>query len=148
MFLRLCVRLGLPITRSATITTPSRLPAQPVTVLVVDDDPGVRSVLCRTMEVAGYSVHAAADGLEALTFLADAPPIDVVITDLRMPRMNGWQLAGELAVRYPHVRVLFISAYDAHVGPVGLLGPVIPKPFRAETLIASVQEVLTRQRSA
>jgi hypothetical protein len=56
--------------------------------------------------------------------------------------MDGRQLAGELAVRYPHVRVFFISAYDAHLGPVGLR-PVIPKPFRAETLIESVQDVLT-----
>lgn len=120
------------------------MPAHPVTVLVVDDDPAVRSVLCRTMEAAGYSVHAAGDGLEALT-LAHALPVDVVVTDLRLPRMDGRQLAGELAMRYPRVRVLFMSGYAAHLGSPDLLGPVIPKPFRADTLIKSVQEVLARQ---
>ena len=117
-------------------------------MLVVDDDPAVRSVLCRTMEAEGCTVHAAADGLEALTVLATALHIDVVITDLRMPRMDGWQLAAELAVRYPRVRVLFISGYDAHLGSVDLLGPVIPKPFRSETLIDTVKGVLGRQQSA
>ena len=115
----------------------------------MDDDPAVRSILCRMLETAGYSVHAAADGLEALTLLAHPLPVDVVLTDLRMPRMDGRQLAGELAMRYPHVRVLFISGYDAHLGSVDLLGPVIPKPFRAESLIDSVQKALEQgQRSA
>jgi two-component system, cell cycle sensor histidine kinase and response regulator CckA len=115
----------------------------------VDDDPGVRSVLCRTLETGGYSVHAAADGLEALTLLSGGVAVDVVLTDLRMPRMDGRQLSAELAMRYPHVRVLFISGFDAHLGSVDLLGPVLPKPFRAETLIQTVQGVLGRpQRSA
>jgi CheY-like chemotaxis protein len=124
------------------------LPVHPVAVLVVDDDPAVRSVLCRTIAAAGYTVHAAADGLEALTLLAAGLSIDVVITDLRMPRMDGRHLSAELGVKYPHVRVLFISGYDAHLGSVDLLGPVLPKPFRSETLIESVQKVLARQRSA
>jgi len=114
----------------------------------VDDDPGVRSVLCRTIEAYGYSVHAAADGLEALTLLTAGLLVDVVITDLRMPRMDGRQLSAELTVKYPHVRVLFISGFDAHLGSADLLGPVVPKPFRAETLIESVRGVLGQQRSA
>jgi len=118
-------------------------------VLVVDDDAGVRAILRRTMEAYGYSAHEAADGLEALTLIASGLPIELVVTDIRMPRMDGRQLSAELAVLHPHVRVLFISGYDAHVGPADLLGPVIPKPFRAETLIETVQEVLRRpQRSA
>jgi CheY-like chemotaxis protein len=115
-------------------------------VLVVDDDPAVRSILCRTFDADGYSVHAAADGLEALTLLDSDLQVDLVVTDLRMPRMDGRQLAAELAARYPHVRVLFISGYDAHLGSVDLLGPIIPKPFRAETLMESVQRLLARQQ--
>jgi CheY-like chemotaxis protein len=114
-------------------------------VLVVDDDPAVRSVLCRTMQAAGYSVHAAADGLEALTLLDSDLQVDLVVTDLRMPRMDGRQLAAQVAARYPHMRVMFISGYDAHLGSVDLLGPVIPKPFRAETLTECVQGVLGRE---
>jgi CheY-like chemotaxis protein len=98
-------------------------------VLVVDDDPAVRSVLCRTMQAAGYS------DLQ----------VDLVVTDLRMPRMDGRQLAAQVAARYPHMRVMFISGYDAHLGSVDLLGPVIPKPFRAETLTECVQGVLGRE---
>ena len=63
--------------------------------------------------------------------------------------MDGWQLSAELAVRYPHIGVLFISGYDAHLGSDNLLGPVLAKPFRAEILIETVQGVLARQeRSA
>jgi CheY-like chemotaxis protein len=92
------------------------LPVHPVTVLVVDDDPTVRSVLCRTIEAGGYTVHAAADGLEALTLMAAGFRIDLVVTDLWMPRMDGRQLSPELAMKYPHVWVLFIRLR----GPSGL----------------------------
>jgi CheY-like chemotaxis protein len=125
------------------------LPVPPITVLVVDDDPGIRTIMSRTMEAAGYSVYAAADGLEALAMLGHAPFIDVVVTDVRMPRMDGRALAAELAQAYPHIPVLFVSGYDAHLGPTDLLGPVLPKPFRTETLIETVRGVLGRhQRSA
>jgi CheY-like chemotaxis protein len=92
------------------------LPVHPVTVLVVDDDPTVRTVLYRTMETAGHVVYAAADGIEALAMLAHAPSVDVVVTDVRMPGMDGRQLAEAVGARYPHIPVLFISSYDSYIG--------------------------------
>jgi CheY-like chemotaxis protein len=85
-------------------------------VLVVDDDPTVRTVLYRTMETAGHVVYAAADGIEALAMLAHAPSVDVVVTDVRMPGMDGRQLAEAVGARYPHIPVLFISSYDSYIG--------------------------------
>jgi CheY-like chemotaxis protein len=122
------------------------VPVHPVTVLVVDDDPTARTVLYRTMEAAGHVVYAAADGVEALTMLAHAPSVDVVVTDVRMPGMDGRQLAEAVGARYPHIPVLFVSGYDSYIGTAELPGPVVSKPFRAEALIESVQQVLARQQ--
>jgi CheY-like chemotaxis protein len=116
-------------------------------VLVVDDDPSVRKALIRTMKAEGYLVYSASDGLEALTLLAQAVTVDVVVSDLRMPRMDGRTLAAELAVRYPHIPMLFVSGFDAEAGDGNLPGPVLPKPFRPDALVEAVRGVLARKYS-
>jgi CheY-like chemotaxis protein len=112
---------------------------------VVDDDPSVRKALIRTMRAEGFLVHSASDGLEALTLLAHVATVDVVVSDLRMPRMDGRTLAAELGLRYPHIPMLFISGFDPEVGDGNLPGPVLPKPFRPDALLESVRGVLTRK---
>jgi CheY-like chemotaxis protein len=82
----------------------------------------------------------------SLTLLTAWLTLDLVVTDLRMPRMDGRQLSAELSAKYPHIRVLFLSGHDAYLGPIDPLGPVIPKPFRAEILIETVQGVLAQQQ--
>lgn len=114
-----------------------RVPA----VLVVDDDDGVRVVTRRALEAAGYQVWEAADGVQALGFLLQGV-VDVIISDIRMPRMDGWELAAHLRNMMPAPPVLFISGYDAHIGNGNLPGPVLAKPFRAEQLLAAVQRLL------
>jgi CheY-like chemotaxis protein len=106
----------------------------------------VRTVLYRTMEAAGHVVYSAADGVEALTMLGHAPSVDVVVTDVRMPRMDGRQLAEAVGARYPHIPVLFISSYDEYVGTSELPGPLVSKPFRVDALIESVQRVIASHR--
>ena len=101
----------------------------------------VRSLLTRIMELERYHVYAAVDGLDALSLLENVPPVDIVITDLRMPRMGGQLLAIELSKRYPQMPILLISG--AYLGSItGLAGPVLPKPFTAMTLVSRVRELL------
>ena len=101
----------------------------------------VRSLLTRIMELERYHVYTAVDGLDALSLLENIPPVDIVITDLRMPRMSGQLLAMELSKRHPHMPILLISG--AYLGSItGLTGPVLPKPFTAMTLVSRVRELL------
>jgi CheY-like chemotaxis protein len=115
---------------------------QPIaTVLVVDDEAIMRSILTRTMESEHYQVYAAGDGVEALALLAQELPVDLVIADVSMPRMDGRELVLELAKRYPHLPVVLISgAYLG--GTLDLPGPVLPKPFTPMALASRVREVL------
>jgi len=93
------------------------------------------------MELECYHVYAAADGVEALTLLEKIPVVDLVISDVSMPRMDGRELAIEMSKRHPHVPMLLISGvYLGGVG--GLPGPVLPKPFTAMALLSRVREVL------
>jgi CheY-like chemotaxis protein len=117
-------------------------PLQPTaTVLVVDDEEMMRSVLTRTMESEHYQVYAAGDGVEALALLEREIPVDLVIADVSMPRMDGRELVMELSRRYPHLPVVLISGVYLG-GTPDLPGPVLPKPFTPMTLASRVREVL------
>jgi CheY-like chemotaxis protein len=95
-------------------------------------------------------VREAGDGAEALALLTQGSPVDVIVADLRMPRMDGRQLAAEVRKLSLAVPILFISGYDAHMGQGDLPGPVLPKPFMPDQLVASVRQLLhgTQPRSA
>ena len=104
----------------------------------------VRSLLSRIMELERYHVYTAVDGLDALSLLENIPPVDIVITDLRMPRMSGQLLAIELSKRHPQMPILLISG--AYLGSItGLTRPVLPKPFTAMTLVSRVRELLAER---
>jgi CheY-like chemotaxis protein len=82
------------------------------TILVVDDETGVRDVVRRVLLNEGYRAIAAGDGLEALQVAeAEAAPLDLLVTDLKMPKMDGRQLADALRRRQPDLKVLFLTAY-------------------------------------
>ena len=118
------------------------------TVLVVDDDEGVRTVTRRTLEEAGFSVQEARDGLDALGLVAQGL-VSIVVTDIRMPRMDGWELASRLKAMTSPPAILFISGYDAHVGVLAYPGRVLAKPFRSDQLVTEVRRLINGvQRSA
>ena len=98
-------------------------------VLVVDDEPVVLRFIERLLADAGYCVQGASDGLGALELARQwSTPPDLLITDLRMPGLNGYELARRITALYPSVRVLLISAADPdHPNRAGV---------RAETLLA------------
>jgi DNA-binding response OmpR family regulator len=108
-------------------------------VLVVDDDPGVRGFVAMVLRAEGYRVLTAADGVEALEWIARQRP-DRVLLDLAMPVMDGWQVLHTLRERRVNVPLVFMSAgYNARVeaerhGADGYLG----KPFTRAELLAVV----------
>lgn len=108
-------------------------------VLVVDDDPGIRGFILMTLRAEGYSVTAAANGHQALECVADRMP-DVVLLDLSMPLMNGWQFQQCLRDLSIDVPLVFMTAgYSARTeaerhGAAGYLA----KPFEVEDLLDTV----------
>jgi two-component system cell cycle sensor histidine kinase/response regulator CckA len=120
-----------------------------VTVLVVDDDISIRTMVRRLLGARGYFVIDAVDGLDALDQIARAPaPVDLLVTDVSMPRMGGLPLATQLRLTLPELCVLFISGYAGGVMPlIQAFAPpsvFLEKPFAVDTLLASVDRLLER----
>ncbi|MFO0761570.1 MAG: PAS domain S-box protein [Byssovorax sp.] len=118
------------------------------TLLVVEDEPGVRELACRILTSAGYKVVSAANGEEALRQLdqlEEEPAL--VLTDVVMPGMSGRELADRVTARRPGLKVLYMSGYtdDAILRQGGLEGrQLVNKPFDARTLTRMVREVLDK----
>jgi|SRR5579871_5348327 len=103
-------------------------------VLVVDDEPQIRAFLSLTLSDAGFDVRAAEDGVAALALLQTQRPA-VVVTDLMMPRMNGWELCHHLraSADTAAIPLVVISALQAADAPGDAF---LPKPFDLEALLA------------
>lgn len=117
------------------------------TIWLVEDDETVRVVATRGLERLGYRVIAIATPADALERLAgDAPPIDVLVTDVIMPGMEGPELVRRLDDRLPGLRVLFVSGYAeqrfALTGPDGAERPFLPKPYSLEDLARAIRTLL------
>jgi PAS domain S-box-containing protein len=124
-----------------------RLPGGSETVLLVEDDPALRALAERVLSGCGYEVLAAADGAEALEAAGrHGGAIDLLVTDVVMPRLGGGQLAQRLAASRPGMKVLYVSGYaDDAVVRHGVLrqgAPFLHKPFSAAALAQKVREVL------
>lgn len=111
-------------------------------VLVVDDDPLVRSLTAETLRTADFQVKEAEDGFDALEQLCAGEQIDLLVTDLEMPRMNGIEVALKVNRLYPHVKILIISGEQVAAPLVA--AAFLQKPFRLEVLIRSARSVLGR----
>jgi len=117
-------------------------------VLLVEDDAGVREVAARALREGGFLVLAAGGAGEAMELAARSPgPVDVLVTDVVMPGVNGKTLAEELRRRRPDLRVLFVSGYpDDIIGRHGVLEPgveFLSKPFTPAALVARVGGLMT-----
>src|SRR6266446_4217353 len=101
------------------------------TILVADDDPDLRELIVATLANAGYAVLAAADGYDAVRVLADNW-VNLLITDIRMPGIDGFELARQAKVMRPAIQIIYLSGYSVDgaekAGPV--YGPVLKKPMR------------------
>lgn len=116
--------------------------------MVADDDPLLLELLVDTLTTIGHQATGVEDGVQALQKLETAH-YDLVISDVKMPNMDGLQLLGEIRQRYPYLPVLFISAYLSQ----DMLGTVHPdgflaKPFRISHVEELISETLKRKRVA
>lgn len=115
-------------------------------ILVVDDELIVRSWIARLLRDEGYVVEIATHGAEALRIARETPDdFDLVVTDVRMPQMDGWQLGRRVREEWPGLPVLYISGYDVHQSAPGPHA-FLRKPFEADDLLRRVAELL-RDRS-
>jgi CheY-like chemotaxis protein len=113
-------------------------------VLVVDDEPVVLQLIWRMLEAGGHRVYLAADGVQAIAALTEHAPIDVVVSDLRMPKLDGLSLSAMLAERSPPVPVMLMSGYVADLSDVAADTPLLVKPFTENQLLAGVGRLLAR----
>ena len=119
----------------------------PPTILVVDDEDTVRDLLREYLTNSGYRVLIAADGMEALTLSQEHQgPINLLLTDVLMPGMNGSTLAARMAAGRPETKVLYISGYTPSIGvhhSVPNPGTAfLPKPFTREVLLSTIRIVM------
>lgn len=122
-------------------------------LLVVDDEDAVRQLIVRGLEEEGYRVHPARHGVEALTLLATHPRIELVVSDIFMPEMDGYELGRRVAERWPGLPMLYVSAYlEPDELPLDVDGRprrFLRKPFASGDLLTAVQEALgTADRSS
>jgi DNA-binding NtrC family response regulator len=115
-------------------------------ILVVDDEPGVREMVCRMLAQGGYGTCEAADGAEALASLRAGLPVDLVLSDVAMPQLNGVQLVEALSVSHPGLPVLLMSGYAVQdLVARGIAAPcgIVMKPFTPERLLDEVRRCLS-----
>jgi two-component system, cell cycle sensor histidine kinase and response regulator CckA len=117
------------------------------TILLVEDEEGLRALNARGLASRGYTVLEAANGVEAIEVLnKSAKPVDLVVSDVVMPEMDGPTLARELRSRNPALKIIFVSGYaeDAfqkHLPEHGQFA-FLPKPFTLKQLVAAVKDTL------
>ena len=108
-------------------------------ILVVDDDALLCRIRARMLEEAGYRVVTAGNGDEALAVLREHGSVVLVVTDVRMPRMDGVALASHLARLDPPPQVLFVSGYGL---PGPMPGPFLTKPFTPKAFVDQVRRMI------
>jgi CheY-like chemotaxis protein len=115
------------------------------TVLLVEDEPRVRAQTRRLLERCGYAVIEAADGAEgALRFDERRSDVDVVVSDIVMPRLGGVEMVARLRTTVPDVPVVFVSGYAAEdrALPLDARTAFVPKPYTIATLCAAIAAVV------
>jgi len=115
-----------------------------VRILFADDDPQVRAITTRALHRQSWEVVTAANGQEAIDcWPADGEPFDLVILDVNMPQVNGYEAFHELQRLHPDARILFISGYADVPSWRALVEqggqPFLPKPFSPRQLVDTVR---------
>jgi CheY-like chemotaxis protein len=115
--------------------------------MVVEDEPSLRELMTHVLDRRGYKVMEAQDGTAALSRLQEHEgPLDLLITDIVMPGMRGWEVTERISAIRPSVKVLYISGYAddlVHGRKADLAGAAfLQKPFTPDALIKKVREVL------
>jgi len=121
----------------------------PARLLVVDDEPSIREILCDFLRMEGYVVHDAPNGRAALEALAERP-FNLLLSDLKMPEMGGLELLERARRDHPEVVTVLMTGYGTvetalHAMKTGAFDYVL-KPFKVEEVVHTVQRALEQQR--
>lgn len=124
------------------------------TILLVEDEVLLREGVQETLEVYGYTVIGAADGIEALDWL-EQTPVSLIITDLVMPNMNGVAFIEQVRIKFPKLPIIVASgsteSVTSRLGIDTILVPgataCITKPFKSKDLVALVEELMANHKN-
>jgi two-component system cell cycle sensor histidine kinase/response regulator CckA len=141
-----------PVMKVDPDSKPAATPAGHETILVVEDEPGVRELACRFLRVKGYTVLEAKDGVDALEVAAaHKGVIHAIVTDMVMPRMGGADLIRALQKVRPEILVIFMTGYSEYLkGDLCDVFPeslIIQKPFSPASLVGIVREAFAAKSS-
>jgi len=150
-----CFRICFPAIEERTILTgkvevePESLASRGETILVVEDDEAVKALIERILAKAGYEVESASGSAEAIAICEEpGKSIDLLLTDVVMPDMQGRDLASILCGRRPNLKALFMSGYTANViAHLGVLDEgieFISKPFSSEDVLRKIRKLLNK----
>jgi two-component system cell cycle sensor histidine kinase/response regulator CckA len=136
--------------RGRVVPTTAMSPAATETILLVEDESGVRAFTKNVLQRFGYRVIEAGTAEAALSLLEGVDsPFHLLLTDVVLPGMDGPELAAHVTRGQPHVRVLFMSGYASRLSTVdGLLGAgveLLEKPFTAHALLTKTRQLLDQQ---
>ncbi len=120
-------------------------PSEAASVLIVEDQFLLANLTKEVLEDAGFSTELARDGARALELLASGFLPDVILTDIKMPGMNGFELASEVRRQNPEARIIFVTGYadNPEYRKQALQGPVLQKPVDPDELTATINKVLS-----
>ena len=114
-------------------------------LLLVEDDPQVRRLTTRILELLGYKVTSASNGEDAMQWLSEDSACELLVTDVVMPGMSGTELARRALEIRPQLSVLFTSGYDdQRLERSQICGPVLPKPFSPAQLQKAIEAALSK----
>jgi PAS domain S-box-containing protein len=115
------------------------------TILIVDDEPAIREINQQLLTEKGYKVFCAEDGLQALDILEDTP-VDLLISDVIMPGMDGYQLSRKVKLQFPNVKIQLVSGFTGDYRPddldLNLQRQLLTKPVSLKVLIERVRRLL------
>ncbi|HEY0790780.1 MAG TPA: response regulator [Chthoniobacterales bacterium] len=122
----------------------------PRSVLVVDDEPELAAYLMHALQEHGWRVSTALDGFEALDHLRQNGGTDLLVLDLGLPRMSGFELARKIKEQYPDTRILVSTGYSVRLEPERMrdlnICAILSKPFTLNTLIEAAERVAKGQQ--
>ncbi len=146
---------SIALTSAALAAEEAKRPAADLTghgtILLVEDEEGLRVLNARGLTSRGYTVMEAGNGVEAIEVLErHGGNIDLVVSDVMMPEMDGPTLFKELRKRHPDIKMIFVSGYAEDAFQKSLPDPekydFLPKPFTLKQLVAQVKETMSRAR--
>lgn len=113
-------------------------PQRSLSILIVDDEEPIRELLQWMLQDAGHTVHLATNGRTALAFLQANGPVDVVLSDINMPCMDGIELQRQMHASWPDLPILLTSGRP----PPRAISHFLPKPFRWDALTDAISATL------